>query len=86
MANANISMESVSLCSGGSRIWEGGGGHNGRCGYRLGRVVGGATPGRVQEGGTPPAQLGGMGERCKIPHRGLGFRPRSFAFRHKKFL
>ena len=45
----------------------GGGGHNGRCGYRLGRVVGGA-PGRVREGGTPPAQLGGMGERCKLPH------------------
>ena len=29
----------------------GGGGHNGRCGYRLGRVVGGAAPGRVREGG-----------------------------------
>ena len=24
-------------------------------------------------------QLGGMGERCKLPHRGLGLRPRSFA-------
>ena len=24
----------------------------------------GAAPGRVREGGTPPAQLGGMGERC----------------------
>ena len=35
----------------------GGGGHNGRCGYRLGRVVGGAAPGRVREGSTPPAQL-----------------------------
>ena len=29
------------------------------------------------EGGTPPAQLGGMGERCKLPHWGLGLRPRS---------
>ena len=24
-------------------------------------------------------QLGGMGERCKLPHRGLGRSPRSFA-------
>ena len=24
----------------------------------------GDAPGRVQEGGTPPAQLGGMGEHC----------------------
>ena len=57
------------------RIWEGGGGgggHNERCGYRLGRVVGGAAPGRMREGGTPPAQLGGMGE---LPHRGSGAEP-----------
>ena len=27
----------------------------------------------------PPAQAGGMGERCKLPHWGLGPRPRSFA-------
>ena len=27
----------------------------------------------------PPAQPGGMGERCKLPHRGLGRSPRSFA-------
>ena len=27
-------------------------------------------------GGTPPAQLGGLGERCKLPHRGLGWSPR----------
>ena len=32
----------------------------------------GAAPGRVREGGTPPTQLGGMGERCKLPHGGLG--------------
>ena len=51
----------------------GGGGAHGRprCGYRLGRVVGAAAPGRVREGGTPPAQLGGMGERCKLPPGGL---------------
>ena len=59
-------------------------GHNGRRGYRLGRVVGGAAPGRVREGGTPPAQLGGIGERCKLSRWGLGRSPRSFAFRHKK--
>ena len=27
-------------------------------------------------GGTPPTQLGGMRKRCKLPHRGLGLRPR----------
>ena len=41
----------LNVCSGGSRIWGGGGGHKGRCGYRLGRVVGGAAPGRVREWG-----------------------------------
>ena len=40
----------------------------------------GAAPGRVREGGTPPAQLGGMGERRELPHRGLGLRPRSQRF------
>ena len=29
------------------------------------------------EGGTPPDQPGGAGERCKLPHRGLGRSPRS---------
>ena len=33
--------------------------------------AGGAVPGRVWAGKTPPAQPGGMGERCKLPHRGL---------------
>ena len=28
--------------------------------------------------GPPTHQQGGMGERCKLPHRGLGLRPRSF--------
>ena len=40
----------------------------------------GDAQGRVQEGGTPPAQLGGMGERCELPHRGLGRSPRSQRF------
>ena len=31
-----------------------------------------SRPGRVREGGTPPAQLGGMGERGKLPHGDLG--------------
>ena len=48
------------------------------------RLGGGATtpivPGRVREGGTPPAQQGGVGERCKLPHRGLGRSPRSQRF------
>ena len=57
-----------------------GGGHNGRCGYRLGRVVGGAAPGRVLEGGTPPAQLGGMGERCKYPIGVWGSAPEALRF------
>ena len=26
-----------------------------------------SPPGRVREGGTPPAQLGGLGKRCKLP-------------------
>ena len=40
----------------------------------------GDAPGRVREGGTPPTQLGGMGERCELPHRGLGRSPRSQRF------
>ena len=48
----------------------GGGGGHGRCGYGWAGVVGGATAGRVREGGTPPAQLGGMGERCNPPPPG----------------
>ena len=33
-------------------------------------------------GGHAPSCLAGdMGERCKLPHRGLGLRPRSFAVR-----
>ena len=46
------------------------------CGKGWGEIVGGTARGR----GTPPAQLGGMGERCKLPHRGLGLRPRSQRF------
>ena len=40
----------------------------------------GDAPGRVREGGTPPTQLGGMGERCELPHRGLGRSPASQRF------
>ena len=61
-----------------------GGGHRRGCGKGWGEVVGGPAPGRVREGGTPPAQLGGVGERCKLPHRGLGLRPRSQRFLHRK--
>ena len=42
--------------------------------------MGGTAPGRVREGGTPPAQLGCMGERCKLPHRGLVEAPEANAF------
>ena len=58
----------------------GGGGGTGVCGKGWGEVVGGDAPGRMREGGTPPAQLGGMGERCMLPHRGLGRSPRSQRF------
>ena len=47
---------------------------------------GGGTKGRRAEGRKRergrralPLQLGGMGERCKLPHWVLGLRPRSFA-------
>ena len=55
-------------CRGGSRNLERGGG---------GGTIRGAAPGRGREGGTPPAQLGGVGERCKLPHWGLGRSTRS---------
>ena len=51
-----------------------------------GNRVGGAAPGRVREGGTNRAQLGGMGERCKLPHGGLGRSPRSQRFLRCKTL
>ena len=44
----------------------------------------GDAPGRVREGGTPPAQLGGMGERCELPPSGSGAEPQKptlFAFK-----
>ena len=62
----------------------GGWGHRRGCGKGWCEVVGGAAPGRVREGGTPPAQLGGVGERCKLPHRGLGRSPRSQRFLRRK--
>ena len=58
----------------------GGGGHRRGCGRGWGKAGCGAAPGRVREGGTPPAQLGGLGERCKLPQRGLGRSPRRQRF------
>ena len=52
-------------------------GHRSGCGKGWGKVVDGAAPGRVREEGT---QLGGVGERCKLPHRGLWRSPRSQRF------
>ena len=67
------------------RIQElGGGGAPARVWRGVGRSSRRAAPGRVREGGTPPAQLGGVGERCKLPHRGLGLRPRSQRFLRRK--
>ena len=34
--------------------------------------------GRGQRGGPPPHQLGGLGERCKLPQRGPGRSPGKF--------
>ena len=67
---------------GGSRNWErgGGGGAKVRVWQGWGKSGGVAAPGRVREGGTPPAQLGGLGERCKLPQRGPRLRPRSQRF------
>ena len=42
--------------------------------------VGGAAPGRVREGGTPPAQLGGTGERLSSPIGVCGGAPEAIAF------
>ena len=66
--------------SGGSRNWEGGGAPA-RVWQWVGRSSRRVRPG---VGGTPPAQLGGVGERCKLPHRGLGLRPRSQRFLLRK--
>ena len=41
--------------------------------------MGGVQRGWVREGCPPPTQQGGMGERCKLPHWGLGQSPRSRA-------
>ena len=44
-------------------------------------TVRGAAPGRVRGLGTPPTQLGGTGERCKLPYRGFGgYAPEANAF------
>ena len=55
-------------CRGGSK--KGGGGGGGVVKQYSGRV----------RRGIPPAQLGGLGERCKLSQRGLGLRPAAKAF------
>ena len=60
-------------------------GYNGGCSGVARNCTGGGVrqDGWVREGRSPlPVQLGGMGERCKLPHRGLGLRPISFALYH----
>ena len=61
-------LASIAVASEGDNSRGGGGGAKGD------------APGRVREGSTLPAQLGGMGERCELPHRGLGRSPRSQRF------
>ena len=41
---------------------------------------GGWLEGWPGAGGPTPRQQGGMGERCKVPHRGLGRSPKAFTF------
>ena len=69
--------------SGGSRNWEGGGG-GGRAPARVWQSSRRGRPGEGAEGDTPPAQQGGVGERCKLLHRGLGLCPRSQRFLRRK--
>ena len=60
----------------------GGGGGGGSHDEGEARGAGGRRrPGEGAGGGTPPAQLGGMGERCKLPQRGLGQKPTLFALK-----
>ena len=58
---------------GGGTMWARGAGGGGRC-----------RPGEGAGGGAPPAQLRGMGECWKLPHRGLGLRPRNQRFLRSK--
>ena len=52
-------------------IGSGGGGGGGGAQVRVGQGVGRSRrrsrPGEGAGGGTPPTQLGGLGERCKLP-------------------
>ena len=64
-----------------------GGGGGGGAVVGVGRIHPGGGGG-VQEGGAgggipSPPQLGGMGEHCKLPHQGLGLRPKSQRFLHR---
>ena len=47
----------------------------------VGGALYGGDPGRVLP---PPTQLGGIGERCKLLHQGLGRSPRIQPFLHLK--
>ena len=64
-------------------VWKAGADAGFRVGGGGGGGGGGAqrAEGRKRERGRRPLplQLGGMGERCKLPHWGLGLRPRNFA-------
>ena len=71
---------------GGARLWAGGGGTlvGGGGGHACGRG-GGARLWAGPQTLTARA-IGGMGERCELPHRGLGQSPRSQRFlRFKTF-
>ena len=62
----------------------GGGGAPARVWQGVGRSSRRDRPGEGAGGGTAPAQLGCVGERCKLPHRGLGRSPRSQRFLRRK--
>ena len=47
--------------------------------------AGGSSLGLVQRGGGS-LQQGGMGERCKLPHQGLGLHPSCFALFKSKYI
>ena len=72
---------------GGSRILQRGGGAEQRAPKERGEPRRGESGGRWRRGAAspPPRQLGGLGERCKLPQRGPGRSPgRSRVFLHSK--
>ena len=66
--SAEVEHECVEEARGGSRISEKGG------------LLMTNNEGEGAVGVTPPTQPGGLGERCKLPQRGLGRSPRSQRF------